>query len=144
MTDMKPSRPSEGLIVSRAPPRRLPFEPTQYELDEKWFADNPNRRLRVRWATHEEGVELSHVRVKGRGWRDLAIVARCGCCNCHHIRTIWSSAERVELWLSMSDDELLAEVIDEDRYFFQRITSKPLPEARRQNHSHVTADDFTL
>ena len=132
------------LIISLADRGRSSFDSPQHEIDAPWFASNPDRRLRARWATNKEFMEGQLPQVRGSGWRPLAIVARCGCCNCHHIRTIWSSAERVELWLSMSDDELLAEVIDEDRYFFQRITSKPLPEARRQNHSHVTADDFTL
>jgi len=108
-------------VISRAPRRRLPFEPTQHEIDEEWFEKNPGRRLRARWAaTHDEGVELSHVRLKGRGWRDLAIVARAWD-GSHFVWPFWTSAEFVHSTLSRGDDELLAQMSEEGRRFFQRM-----------------------
>jgi hypothetical protein len=121
MTDMKPSRPSEGVIVSRAP-RGRSFDSDQQQLDEEWFEENEGRRLRARWATTEEFAESQLPRVKGRGWRPLAIVARCGCCGSHFVRLIWALAENVGQWLAMDDGELLARLDDESRCFFLQVT----------------------
>jgi hypothetical protein len=124
MTDMKPSRPSEGLIVSRGPRRYSPFDSDQRQLDEEWFEENDGRRLRARWATNEEFVASQLPRVKGRGWRDLAVVAR-GRDESHYVRTLWALAENVERWFAMNDGELLERLDDETQRFFQSIITYP-------------------
>ena len=126
MTDMKPPRRSEGLIVSRGPRRHSPFDSDQHQLDEEWFEENDRRRLRTRWATNEEFVESELPRVKGRGWRDLAVVAR-GRDGSHYVRTLWALAENVGQWLAMNDGELLARLDDETQRFFQSIIT-PYPD----------------
>jgi hypothetical protein len=138
MTDMKPSRPSEGLIVSRGPRRHSPFDSDQHQLDEEWFEQNAGRRLRARWATNGEFVESQLPRVKGRGWRDLAVVAR-GWDGSHYVRTLWAQAENVGQWLAMNDGEMLARLDDETQRFFQSITT-PYPDlSERQREFFFSA-----